>query len=160
MAHCLRLRQVLAGLVTITLAGRAWCVKATELSVRQEGEHYAIEILSDGQCLLASPAEGLWSIATGWAEDWPAGWIHAQPTEVERVGGWTILRGQLKTATGTLGAAIQREHTERTLLESERRYRSIFNGVEVSIWEQDYSDVRQSLRTLQTSGVSDLRRKR
>lgn len=64
----------------------------------------------------------------------------------------------LKTATGTLGAAIQREQTERTLLESERRYRSIFNGVEVSIWEQDYSEVLEALHKLKMSGVDDLSR--
>jgi len=101
MADCLRLWRVFVGLVAITLAGRAWCVEAMELSVRQEGEHYAVEILSEGQCLLSSPAEGLWSIATDWDEDWPAGWVHAKPTELERVGGWTILRGQIKTAAGT-----------------------------------------------------------
>ena len=40
-------------------------------------------------------------IATGWNNSWPAGWIHAKPTEIEHVGDWTILRGKLETPAGT-----------------------------------------------------------
>ena len=101
MACDFRVSRVLVGLVAIALAGRAWCAGSLELSVRQEGQHYAVEVLSNGQCLLRSPADGLWSIATDWDKDWPSAWVHAKATGAERVGAWTILRGKIETAAGT-----------------------------------------------------------
>ena len=101
MAHCLRLRRVLVAWFMVAIAVPAGGAKAMELNVRPEGKLYAVEILSDGKCLLNSPADGLWSIATDWDGDWPARWLHAKPTTVERAGGWTILHGQIETAAGT-----------------------------------------------------------
>ncbi|MHC4426390.1 MAG: AGE family epimerase/isomerase [Planctomycetota bacterium] len=71
------------------------------LSAKQDGKHYQVEIFLDGQAVLTSPPEGLWSIATDWKQGWPAAWVHAKPTEIERTGDWTILRGKLETPTGT-----------------------------------------------------------
>jgi PAS domain S-box-containing protein len=45
----------------------------------------------------------------------------------------------------------------RQLRESERRYRRIFNGAEIALWEQDASGVRSALRALRANGVVDLR---
>ncbi|OHB73931.1 MAG: hypothetical protein A2Z25_05370 [Planctomycetes bacterium RBG_16_55_9] len=71
------------------------------LRVKQEGQHYQVAVTVDGEEALTSPPEGLWSIATDWKEGWSAGWAHAGPTKVERVGDWTILRGSLETSAGT-----------------------------------------------------------
>ena len=103
------------GLVAIAFAAPAWCAEALELSVRQEGQHYAVEVLSDGQCLLRSPADGLWSIATDWDGDWPAGWAHAKATKLERVGAWTILHGRIETAAGTWQLRDSYRPHERTI---------------------------------------------
>ncbi len=45
----------------------------------------------------------------------------------------------------------------KNLLESETRYRALFDNSPISIWEQDYSAVKQELNTLTTNGVTDLK---
>ena len=72
----------------------------TRLRVAVGAEGAAVEILSGREVLLASPAEGLWSVATGWQDGWPARWQHAQPERVARAGPWTILQGRLRTQAG------------------------------------------------------------
>ncbi len=52
--------------------------------------------------LLTSPAEGLWSVATGWTNDWPSVWVHAQPARVWREADWTRVSGQLELPEGRL----------------------------------------------------------
>jgi hypothetical protein len=72
-----------------------------ELRILRQDDRYGVEVLSQGTVLLRSPAEGLWSIATDWEGDWPAGWRHADPERVERAGPWTILHGQIELRDGT-----------------------------------------------------------
>jgi hypothetical protein len=50
--------------------------------------------------LLQSPSEGLWSIATDWADDWPTAWTHAAPTSIERNGPWLVVKGSIETPEG------------------------------------------------------------
>ena len=69
--------------------------------VSDRGEYSRVGITFDKQNILLSPAEGLWSIAEGWEDDWPTGWRHANPTEMERAGEWTILRGKMETPRGS-----------------------------------------------------------
>ena len=40
---------------------------------------------------LRSPAEGLWSIGTGWQDGWPDSWVHAHPHAARRIGPWLVL---------------------------------------------------------------------
>jgi diguanylate cyclase (GGDEF)-like protein/PAS domain S-box-containing protein len=59
-------------------------------------------------------------------------------------------------------AIISRDITRRkeiatALLESKRRYKSIFDSLEVSIWEEDLYDLLQALKTLRAEGITDLR---
>lgn len=51
---------------------------------------------------LASPPEGLWSVATTWTDGWPSGWVHAQPARVWQEGGWTRLAGRMELPEGPL----------------------------------------------------------
>lgn len=53
--------------------------------------------------------------------------------------------------------AIERSRQREALLASENRYRSIFDLVPVSIWEEDWTDAIAWLEALEQSGVSDLR---
>ncbi len=61
---------------------------------------YRLELVRDGEVYLRSPAEGLWSIATEWRDDWPDAWRHAQAQEVERLGPWLVASGRVETAGG------------------------------------------------------------
>ena len=47
--------------------------------------------------------------------------------------------------------------TNAALIESEKRYRSIFDQTRVALWERDYSLARRFLMDLKASGVSNLR---
>jgi hypothetical protein len=71
-----------------------------ELRITQEAGARRVEILSAGQPVLASPPEGLWSIACDWREGWPADWHHANPSEQVSAGGWTILKDEVNACGG------------------------------------------------------------
>ncbi len=75
--------------------------RSAELRIAQDGGSYRVLIELNGQDLLSSPPEGLWSIATEWKDNWPGSWVHAKPTQIEHAGDWTILRGSLETPVGT-----------------------------------------------------------
>src|SRR5918992_1940535 len=51
----------------------------------------------------------------------------------------------------------QQRKMEDALRQSERRHRRIFDTVEVSIWEEDFSAVKEAVDALKTDGVTDIR---
>jgi PAS domain S-box-containing protein len=51
-----------------------------------------------------------------------------------------------------------RKRAEEALQRSEARYRSIFEGVAVSLWEEDFTAVMEAVGKLRAQGVEDLRR--
>lgn len=50
-----------------------------------------------------------------------------------------------------------KHQAEWALRESEERYRTIFNTMPVSIWEEDFSKIHTALKDLESHGVTDLR---
>jgi diguanylate cyclase (GGDEF)-like protein/PAS domain S-box-containing protein len=50
-----------------------------------------------------------------------------------------------------------RKQAEKALLESKRRYESIFNSTEVAIWEADFSKVLLALKQLEVGDTEELR---
>lgn len=79
----------------IALAISSASSHAASLQVDKSGTR-----LSTGNTMIASPADGLWSIATDWGVDWPEEWAHANPERVEQDGPWTIAYGTVKTKEG------------------------------------------------------------
>ncbi|MBR4756345.1 MAG: hypothetical protein IK076_05320 [Bacteroidales bacterium] len=59
-------------------------------------------LFTDGKDTLKTPAEGLWSVTTGWKDDWMTLWKHSRPEKVETIGSWTILRGSASIGNGIL----------------------------------------------------------
>ena len=51
----------------------------------------------------------------------------------------------------------ERKRAEAELRESERRYRNIFQSTGVSIWEEDFSQVRMAVDDLRAAGIHDFR---
>ena len=52
----------------------------------------------------------------------------------------------------------QRKKTEEVLRESEERYRTIFQTAAVSIWEEDFSELKAAIDSLKSEGVKDFRK--
>ncbi len=75
---------------------------ADRVEMRAVGDHgrYRVELISQGKPVLCSPDEGLWSIATGWREDWPSDWRHGNAVQIEKAGEWTILKGTINSSGG------------------------------------------------------------
>jgi signal transduction histidine kinase/ActR/RegA family two-component response regulator len=53
---------------------------------------------------------------------------------------------------------IERTQAEDVMRQSERKYRSIFDGAAVCLWEQDFSGVQVAIEALRSDGVQDFRR--
>ena len=94
-------RSFSIGLVVLFFLVAGTHGSSLELQTKHDGDGYQVLVALNGNSVLTCPPEGLWSIATDWTDGWPAGWLHARPSEIEHVGDWTILRGRIKTSTGT-----------------------------------------------------------
>jgi PAS domain S-box-containing protein len=57
-----------------------------------------------------------------------------------------------------IGHLITRLRNEQALRESEQRYRALFEESPISIWEEDFSLVKQRIETLRVQGVKDFQR--
>ena len=76
----------------------------------------------DGRSVIEAPAEGLWSVATGWQQDWMCGWVHANPTSQEQSGEWTILKGSMQFEQGELLLRDSYRKVSDNLVQCVRRY--------------------------------------
>ncbi|MFO7976591.1 MAG: hypothetical protein R6V12_18375 [Candidatus Hydrogenedentota bacterium] len=128
---CIRIAAVVFSLVFAARSANAVRVEdmPTGLRVREiEGGH-GVEILSGEHALLASPSEGLWSVAMDWRGQWPADWHHAHARDVEEAGEWTILRGVIETSTGSWRVS-DAYRPEGRLMKCIRRF--VWEGAEVA----------------------------
>lgn len=98
--------------------GMLWAVTLTwttmdppALEVGPHGAEQRVTV-RQGDVVLSSPPEGLWSIAMDWQNDWPTDWRHAHPESQERIGEWTIVRGRIVTDAGEwrLSDAYRSQH--------------------------------------------------
>jgi PAS domain S-box-containing protein len=65
--------------------------------------------------------------------------------------------GEPKYFISVVEEITQRKDTEEALRRSEARYRDLFENSPISLWEQDFSAVKQRLDTLRAAGVTDFR---
>jgi PAS domain S-box-containing protein len=66
--------------------------------------------------------------------------------------------GRPRRFFGIVQDMTELRHAEEELRESESRYRHIFQGASVSIWEEDLSAVEAAIDALKAQGVRDFRR--
>ena len=94
-----------------------------DLKVTQtDNQTYAVAFTLSGENVLQSPAEGLWSVATDWQNDWMSAWVHGSPTQKENVNGWTILTGKLPIGQGEMLVRDAYRLEENGLIHGVRRY--------------------------------------
>ena len=63
----------------------------------------------------------------------------------------------LEFVSTQVAIAINRKQAEAARSESERRYRGLFEHSPVSLWEEDFSQVKCHIEELRQSGVTDFR---
>jgi PAS domain S-box-containing protein len=64
------------------------------------------------------------------------------------------------TYLGYIGSVVDitdRKQTEAALIAQEQRYRYIFEAVGISIWEEDFSEIKAAIEQLRAAGVQDFR---
>jgi PAS domain S-box-containing protein len=66
-------------------------------------------------------------------------------------------QGEVAGVNGVAMNITERRRAEEELRESERRYRNIFETAGVSIWEEDFSQVKAAIDELKARGVRDFR---
>ncbi len=81
----------------ISLIGKT---NAQTLDIQKSEGRYQVSVKSEKGETISAPAEGLWSIATEWKEDWPTNWNHSSPTKIEEIGEWKILSGIMELPEG------------------------------------------------------------
>jgi len=64
---------------------------------------------------------------------------------------------RLQNISGQLTAAILHVQAKDQMQENEKRYRSLFEDSPISLWEEDFSLVKQRLDALRQQGVTDFR---
>ena len=72
--------------------------------------------------VVSAPAEGLWSVATGWSNDWMCDWHHASPERVEQCGQWSIVHGKMVLEQGELVLRDSYHQAENGLVQCIRRF--------------------------------------
>lgn len=75
---------------------------AAEPEIKLEYTAEGQVVISRDHQRMASPEEGLWSIATDWSDNQPTQWVHVQPEKKVETQGWTILTGQTTLGSATI----------------------------------------------------------
>jgi two-component system response regulator AtoC len=71
--------------------------------------------------------------------------------------GYLIKPFEVRELQATLEMALYKSDMERRLRESEHRFRTIFETVPVSIWEEDFAELKAAISELKSKGVADFR---
>jgi C4-dicarboxylate-specific signal transduction histidine kinase len=91
---------------------------------------------------------------------WEGELIHTKRdgTRVTAASRWSLQQDERGRPTGTLETnndITERKQADAELRASERRYRNIFQTAGVSIWEEDFSQVKAAINDLKARGVQD-----
>ena len=94
---------------------------------------------------------------------WEGELVHSRRdgTQVVAASRWSLQQDERGLAVGTLETnndITERKRADAELQRSERRYRNIFQTTGVSIWEEDFSEVRAAIDDLKVQGIGEFSR--
>lgn len=85
-------------------------------------------------------------------------WGHIGFSDGEKERRWSIVEVEaLKTSAAMIGAVLTRQNDRMELIESERRYHSLFENTPIFQSEQDFSEIKKLLDGILAEGVADMR---
>ena len=92
------------------------------LSLTTDDGRFRLTHAEVDQASIRWPAEGAFSIGTGWRDNAPTHWHHGRPDDVERRGEWTIVTGAVQTGDGTWKVRDIYRVTAQGTLQAKRRW--------------------------------------
>ncbi len=99
-ADLLEFSDSAVGLIAAKSARGTLKGQTCQLKTQTDNQRTGVSLEVNGQVLLTSPPEGLWSVATGWEDDWPTDWVHGSPEMIEQQGPWLVMNGSVGTDEG------------------------------------------------------------
>jgi len=66
-----------------------------------------------------------------------------------------IVKKRVMIAAKIIGEMVKRRQTELKLKDSKERYRDLFENSPVSLWEEDFSNIKNYINQLRLSGIKD-----
>ena len=85
-------------LLALVLFVQASIAQLQRNAIRQQGTR--LVVFDEDDPVMSTPPEGVWSVATAWEHDWPAGWRHAGIDSAYATGEWTVYSGDLRLPEG------------------------------------------------------------
>ena len=107
---------------TLTLILAVVALSATAKVHIEVDSNNLLSLKLDGKSIVTAPAEGLWSVATGWSEDWMCDWHHSSPERIEQIGEWSVVHGKIALAEGELRLRDSYREVSEGLVQCVRRY--------------------------------------
>ncbi len=90
----------------LAIAGTAWLSIGAQpaptrlaIGLNESGQ---VQVTAGSSVFFRAPEDGLWSVATDWADGWPSAWVHAKPVALDTTGPWTVMTGELALPGGVM----------------------------------------------------------
>ena len=102
----------------------------------------------------------------GQVTDYPLAIRHVSGHITEVLYNASIYKDEKGNVAGVFAAARdvteekirERKEAEEKVRESEYRYQNVFNSAEISIWNEDFSQVYEEIKRLRKTGITDIRK--